>query len=187
MNVYDFDGTIYDGDSSVDFYLFCIKKCPTSLASAPTQAKGFLLYALKKIDKTKLKEHFFSYLTNIDDVNLVVQDFWNANECKIKEWYLKQKREDDVIISASPGFLLEPVLASIGVTNLIASDVDIHSGKFASKNCHDKMKPIYFREKYPRATIDNFYSDSLSDEPMAKIAKHAYLVKRNEIVEWSRE
>ena len=23
---YDFDGTIYDGDSSVDFYKFCFKK-----------------------------------------------------------------------------------------------------------------------------------------------------------------
>lgn len=23
---YDFDGTIYDGDSSIDFYKFCIKK-----------------------------------------------------------------------------------------------------------------------------------------------------------------
>ena len=24
--VYDFDGTIYDGDSSIDFFLFCLKK-----------------------------------------------------------------------------------------------------------------------------------------------------------------
>ena len=24
--VYDFDNTIYDGDSSVDFFLFCLRK-----------------------------------------------------------------------------------------------------------------------------------------------------------------
>lgn len=26
FNVYDFDHTIYDGDCTVDFYLFCMKK-----------------------------------------------------------------------------------------------------------------------------------------------------------------
>ena len=29
MNVYDFDGTIYDGDSSVDFWLYSIRKKPS--------------------------------------------------------------------------------------------------------------------------------------------------------------
>ena len=26
IDVYDFDGTIYDGDSSIDFFLYAIKK-----------------------------------------------------------------------------------------------------------------------------------------------------------------
>ena len=26
MNVYDFDKTIYNGDSTLDFYFFCLKK-----------------------------------------------------------------------------------------------------------------------------------------------------------------
>lgn len=26
MNVYDFDGTVYAGDSTVDFYFFCLRK-----------------------------------------------------------------------------------------------------------------------------------------------------------------
>ena len=29
MNVYDFDGTIYNGDSTIDFYLYCIKHAET--------------------------------------------------------------------------------------------------------------------------------------------------------------
>ena len=24
VNIYDFDGTIYDGDSTLDFYMFCL-------------------------------------------------------------------------------------------------------------------------------------------------------------------
>ena len=26
MNIYDFDGTIYDGDSSIDFFKYSLKK-----------------------------------------------------------------------------------------------------------------------------------------------------------------
>ena len=26
LNVFDFDNTIYDGDSSIDFYIFCLKR-----------------------------------------------------------------------------------------------------------------------------------------------------------------
>ena len=28
MNVYDFDKTIYKGDSTLDFYFFCLRKKP---------------------------------------------------------------------------------------------------------------------------------------------------------------
>ena len=43
MNVYDFDKTIYYGDSTADFYLFCLKrhkKIPVSYThlTLPTKA-----------------------------------------------------------------------------------------------------------------------------------------------------
>ena len=28
MNVFDFDGTIYNGDSSKDFFFYCLKRYP---------------------------------------------------------------------------------------------------------------------------------------------------------------
>ena len=39
MNVYDFDDTIYDGDSSIDFFKFFIKKDPSVITYAPSIAK----------------------------------------------------------------------------------------------------------------------------------------------------
>ena len=39
MNVYDFDGTIYDGDSSLDFFKFFIKKDPRILTFTPAILK----------------------------------------------------------------------------------------------------------------------------------------------------
>ena len=66
MNVYDFDGTIYDGDSSVDFYLFSLRKNIKIIKYLPKQIKALIQYKLKKIDKTMMKEIFFSFLKDID-------------------------------------------------------------------------------------------------------------------------
>ena len=81
MNVYDFDDTIYNGDSSIDFYLFCIKKNPKLIKYLPKQALGVILYKLKRIDKTKMKEYYFSFLNGIKDKN-IVSDFWKKKRLK---------------------------------------------------------------------------------------------------------
>ena len=82
MNVYDFDGTIYDGDSTVDFFLFALKRNPFLICYVPRQIRGFLLYGLKQISKTELKEYFFNFLSGIDAAKLT-EDFWNQNRHKI--------------------------------------------------------------------------------------------------------
>ena len=59
INGYDFDGTIYDGDSSVDFYKFCLKNNKKVLIQAPVQLWGAILYALHIVDKTRFKNYIF--------------------------------------------------------------------------------------------------------------------------------
>ncbi len=48
MNVYDFDGTIYSGDSTIDFYLFCLRKQPEILCMGGKQIKGFFFIWIEK-------------------------------------------------------------------------------------------------------------------------------------------
>ena len=67
MNVYDFDGTIYDGDSTVDFWFFCLKKKKSLFFIIPIQVLAFILYRLRIIEKIKFKEvlyTFIKYLSN---------------------------------------------------------------------------------------------------------------------------
>lgn len=47
MNVYDFDGTIYNGDSTIDFFLYALKRNPSVLRYLPKQVWGFVLYGIK--------------------------------------------------------------------------------------------------------------------------------------------
>ena len=183
MNVYDFDGTIYDGDSTVDFFLFALKCKPSLICYIPRQARGFLLYVLKQINRTALKEYFFSFLSGIDAENLT-KDFWVQNHHKIYKWYLDQQQPDDIIISASPKFLLQPLCSRFGFRHLIASDVDPETGMFNGENCHGQEKVKRLESEYNVNHIDSFYSDSQSDLPLAQIADNAFLVVDGNISKW---
>ena len=181
MNVYDFDGTIYNGDSSIDFYLFCIKKKPSVLfKSIVNQLSGAVLYAFKRISKERYKEKYFSFLRYVPVNDQLLNDFWSIKNKKIKNWYLSQKADSDVVISASPEFLLQPICNRLGIS-LIASKIDPSTGQFTGKNCHGQEKVKRFKEVYPNKTIDVFYTDSKSDYPIAAIATKSFLVNKNTI------
>ena len=62
MNVYDFDGTIYDGDSTVDFWKYSLKRHPLAIISIFPAILGFALYLFGIIPKTKFKQHFYQFL-----------------------------------------------------------------------------------------------------------------------------
>lgn len=181
INGYDFDGTIYDGDSSIDFYIYSVKKNKKVLLNLPIQIYGLILYILRLINRTKCKEYVFSFLKKIDNIDLYIKDFWKNNYYKIKPWYFEQKDKSDVIISASPEFLLKPLEKKLKV-KIIATKVNKHTGKFESKNCHDIEKVKRFYEETTYKKLKAFYSDSMSDKPMMDISEQSYLVKKNKII-----
>lgn len=183
MNVYDFDHTIYAGDSSIDFYFFCLQKKHTLLTRAPFQVAAILGYFVGLITKERMKEIFFSFLPYIE-VSVLVPLFWEVRKSRIAEWYLKQKADTDVIISASPFFLLEPICRDLGVS-LIASEVDPTTGLISGRNCRGYEKVARFIERYGNVGIDSFYSDNASDLPLARLAREPYQVKNRRIEPWS--
>ncbi len=185
MNVYDFDNTIYDGDSTADFYLFSIKRHKKIALKLPSLFCAFFnFYVLKNGTKTEFKQKMYRFL-ECCDIEKDVSDFWNTNQSKIKKFYLEQKRDDDVIISASPEFLLEPICRKLKIKHLIASNVDKRSGEYSGVNCHGKEKVKRFYREFGNGKINRFYSDSKSDTPLAKLADKAFIVKKNKITEWN--
>lgn len=183
MNVYDFDKTIYDGDSSIDFYKFNLKRNPKLSKYWGRQAKAALLYKRKKISKTEMKSVFYEFFADIEDMDATILEFWKIHEHKLKDWYLEQKQDDDVIISASPEFFLKPICDQLGV-HLIASVVDPKTGQNLRLNCFGIEKVVRFEALFDLNAIDEFYSDSYSDDPLAQYAKRAFFVKGNELLPW---
>lgn len=185
MNIYDFDKTIYDGDSTLDFYFFCLKKHPKLIFHIPIQIFGALLYLVGIYNKVRFKEAFYTFLNSLNNVDSLIENFWKSHEFKIKDWYMKKKQSEDLIISASPEFLLKPICNQLKVNGLIASKVDKHTGKYDGDNCYGENKVKRLNDEIQEYVINEFYSDSLSDEPLAKLAMKSYFVDGNNISSWS--
>ena len=180
MNAYDFDHCIYAGDCTIDFYRYCLKKKTALLRYLPRQIWGLVLYAFGFIQKTAFKERFFSFLQGVEDRDALITAFWATHKEKVYDWYRELQNENDLIISASPEFLLEPLMNRLGLA-LIASRVVPETGVYEGLNCHGEEKVRRMREAEPETQIDGFYSDSKSDTPLAKLARNAFMVTGDEI------
>lgn len=184
LNLYDFDGTIYDGDSSVHFFIFCLKKQRKMLLMLFPMLIKYIKYKSKYINVTELKAYFFSYLNYFDNIDELVREFWNEHRINMKEFYLKKDHSNDIIISASPAFLLEPICKELKVKDLIASDVDSRTGHFNKPNNRGEEKVKVFRKKYPKAIIAEMYSDSMHDKPLLDLANQSYFIKGNHLYDY---
>lgn len=174
MRVFDFDGTIYDGESLFDLYLYSARHDPKVFRYiAPV-----LRYAVRyKLGRATLEQMEYGvgkmtegYLTELSrskrvaSVEQLVDDFWDRYYARIKPWY--QPESDDVILTASFDLTVGEACRRLGVRNLVASEVDVGTMKVTYLN-FSTNKAKRFRELYgPDVVIDEFYTDSKFDQPM---------------------
>ena len=185
MNVYDFDGTIFPTDCSIGFCIWCMNRHPKLwFTFAPKAIKNVILKKKGKMSEAEMQRKFFSYLTLIDDFDKQIKRYWDKNEKKIAPWYLAQKRSDDLIISASPDCIIGPIAKRLGV-NYMATEYDREFGVYLNNMMYAKEKAKYIIDHgFP--VIENFYSDSLADTPLALCAEKAHLVtkKASTVIDW---
>ena len=182
MDVYDFDGTLYWGDSTADFLRCCVKRHPRIIRTLPrTGIAAAACLGLHIIDKTQFKGALYRFLPLVPDIETEVERFWQAHEHRITGPCTPQP--GDLVISASPEFLLHDVCAKRGLS-LIASQVDPHTGRTLGPNCSNAEKISRFRELFPSERIERFYSDSHNDDPLAELAEEAFMVKGGKLIPW---
>jgi putative flippase GtrA len=184
MNIYDFDDTIYAGDSTVDFYLFVLRRHPgLAMGTIIPNIVNGIMFKFGRISRQEFKERYFRLFLPKINAREMADEFWQAHGKRIKPWYLSQKQPDDLIISASPEFLLAPICSESGI-KLIATSVDPLTGEFLSPNCRGEEKVRRLTVEYGPVPVDAFYTDSPSDAPLAALAKRAFVVRGDRIIEW---
>lgn len=181
MNVYDFDNTIYDGESLVDFFLFCLTKKKFLSLYLPLASYLVVLYKLNLLpieDVYNIASRMSSLvIRNKECADSFIKEFWEKNSHKLKNYFLDKIHSTDIIITASPRILIEPIIDRLKTNNIICSEFNLETGEFEFV-CFRENKVIAFNELYPNAVIDEFYTDSFNDLPLMRLANKAYLVKR---------
>ncbi len=184
MNVYDFDNTIYDGESVVDFFLFYCKKDKSLLKYIPAVFFALLKYKAGKVTIEQALSRYGKvvgdYYKNNDRINEDMKFFWDEHMHKIKPFYKDIQSDDDLIISGSPEFSLEIICKRLGIKRYIGSIIE--KDGTIPRLCIREAKVKAFFAEYPNTEIENFYTDSINDKPLIEISKNAYLVKGDKII-----
>ena len=186
VNVYDFDNTIYDGETLVDYILYYVRHDPKIWKYIPK----LLIIAFKdRFHLFTFEEALHAYASflegyyvTLDNPAENVADFWDKNERKIKPWYADVQKESDIIVSGTLDLILEEIAGRVGFRHYLGSSIDSKTGKF-KRLCFLENKVTLFREQFPEAEIENFYTDSMNDKAMMDIAEHVFLVKKDSITQ----
>lgn len=186
MNIYDFDNTIYDGDTNKDLIFYSIKRYPIKVLKSIFRAKKiWCKYKNDKIPFSKVKESLLSFLFQIDNVDEYLDIFVDKNLNKIKTWYLNSKKENDIIISASYEIWISKFCKKLGIKYFIATKTD-KNGKIIGNNCKGIEKINRLKKEFPDYKINCAYSDSKSDIPMLEYAKKSYVVDKDNLIPYKK-
>ena len=180
MNGYDFDDTIFRGNSMRRFSIFCALRFPYLILFTPVLLLALLLRAMRILDKNRYLHMISLFVALVPCVEKFAVKFWDKNINRIKPWYLEQRRDDDVIISASPYFLIEEACKRLGVA-CIATNLDTRARLRGHRHVYGKEKVTSYIAIYEDKPLASYYSDSMSDAPMFQFAQKGYFVKGNQV------
>ena len=185
MNAYDFDNTIYDGESTFDFFVFCLRKDIKLIKFLPIALFRLIQYKLNllKIEEIyntaeKIINYFFANSSLCFET--LAKEFWHKNYKKLKKNFLNMLNEDDLIITGCPDFLINYIKEDLKVKNIISTEFDVKKRKI-SFICFGENKVKAFSKRYQNKTIKKFYTDSLSDVPFMKLSEEVYFVNKDRI------
>lgn len=184
MNVFDFDNTIYDGESAIDFFKFYLKRDPSLIKYAPSLMLAIIKY---KAGKISIEEALNKYGSKVTDyyvknggIGSDAEIFWDEHQKNIKPLYNELRSDDDLVISCSPEFSLSVICRRLGIKAYIGTALDEQTGVI-TRLCFRENKVKAFREIYGDTEIENFYTDSMNDKPLMDISKNVYLVSGTKI------
>lgn len=182
MRAFDFDHTIYCGYSYRDFVFFTATRRPWLwLWIFPAMVVG-ILKLLRLIRMERVVEWMLFPFLRFRKIDEYIVRFWDKHEKKVGQWYKDIRREDDVVISATPAFFLEEICRRLGIKTLIATEIDRKRGKVVDPYCYREGKLKRLRMALgDDAELDAYYTDTPKDSTLLEFAKEGYIVKKGKI------
>ena len=184
IDVYDFDHTLFEGETSLAFFFYTLKKRPWILFFMPVLLLSGILLLLFPNDLTIGKRFFLLPLKWVGAFHMI-PDFWKEMKLqgRLAPWFHPTENDVPVVIcSASPGFLLSPLFVDdLAVAAVLATEVEPSGLHFLTPNTRGPEKVRRLKEAFPEAQIRIAASDSEGhDGPLLQLASVPLLVRHFE-------
>lgn len=199
--VYDFDKTIYGGESGTNFFTYYVGKYPlNAFIFALAYIKEIFLYLIRVTDLKCLKERFYIFLEkhNKEEIQEIVDGFWEKYRREIYGWTKQELKENKkeaelvIVTSATPLFLIDKFVKELGYDIVFGTEFEGDKGeKFISRIEGENNKGEEKVKKLNRWAMENgidyriikFYSDSLADKPLFDISEKKYWIRNGKKIE----
>jgi len=185
--VFDFDGTLFQGDATKDFCWFYYRKMPLKSYYFLVQVAYWFINQLGLISTTKFKSKFIAFLNNNDakQIEDLLTLFWEQKRAFVREHLLNEITElkkngvHIVVVSASPELFIKDFCLTLGIDAVIGTQLMVKNNKYSLlKNCRGKEKLVRLKQAIPGFEIVSAYSDNEDDTALLKLAKNGYWVDK---------
>ena len=183
MQAFDFDNTIYKGESAFDFALFAFKKNKRFILYTFPLIRLLIKYKRCKMTPDEFTDELNKYIYIIVGNKALIEDlvveFWSIYDKNLYLNMLEKIHFNDVIVTTCPNFIMKGIQKRLRTKNILCTDVDLKRGKINYLNFGDN-KVRLFKKKYPNRIIKNLYTDSYNDKPFMEFSKNVYLVNHGD-------
>ena len=184
IKVFDFDNTLYHGESSIDLAFYLIRRNKRILLYVPSILINLAKYKMCLLDREKAEQEINDFLKvavkDKYEAAEIVESFWAENSYRLDENMIKRVRKDDVIITAGPDMLIDGIKDKLGTDNIISSIIDPDKREMVYFNFGENKAKRY-KEVYGDTPIESFYTDSFNDKPLMKLANKVYIVEKGRL------
>lgn len=186
--VFDFDGTLIQGDSVVALLFYARKRSCLSLSGMLKAGWYGLMYRLRLTDALTAKGHSHAFLSRMAEADrqAFLRDFAGTLTARVYKdglAQIKKHREQGdlvVICSASCQCYMRYVAETLGADALLCTP-SAADGTVTGPNCRGEEKVRRVREwleqqRLPLDCIAAAYGDTAGDAPILRASRHPALV-----------
>lgn len=190
--IYDFDGTIFRGDSFIKFSIFSLGWFRALIKSI--RAFPYLMgYALGFCSNNKAKESLFSALFSSMDYRKYCQNGARFSAI-IEKYSIRQTIEsirshrsegyEIIIASASCYEWIKPWATTYGITHVVATQPQVKTGlltgHFETPNCFGQEKILRLKASFPEISnsyVEVFTDSKKKDAPLISLSCKHHIIK----------